>query len=92
MGSKRGRLLMRQHRIKKETEVGTGEEEERSGAESSAERSTPRIERHSSEPSPHHLSVPHYLPKQNSSPHLNVPAHHSQVIPSFVTRRIGRYN
>lgn len=62
MGSKRGRLLMRQHRIKKESEVLHCE----------GESDSPRIERQCSEPTPNLLAVPqqNYLTKQNSSPHL----------------------
>lgn len=66
MGSKRGRLLMRQHRIKKESDLhadGDGHEPY-------------RIERQHSEPTPNLLSVPShsYLIKQNSSPHLTTPS------------------
>ncbi|XP_014290217.1 protein bric-a-brac 2 isoform X1 [Halyomorpha halys] len=62
IGSKRGRLLMRQHRIKKESEVLHCE----------GESELPRMERQCSEPTPNLLAVPQqsYLTKQNSSPHL----------------------
>ncbi|KAK9499690.1 hypothetical protein O3M35_002693 [Rhynocoris fuscipes] len=63
MGSKRGRLLMRQHRIKKDSDMSQAE----------SESDCIKIERQSSEPSPNLLSVPQhsYLTKQNSSPHLS---------------------
>lgn len=53
---------MRQHRIKKESEVLHCE----------GESDSPRIERQCSEPTPNLLAVPQqsYLTKQNSSPHL----------------------
>uniref|UniRef100_A0A0A9XSV2 PiggyBac transposable element-derived protein 4 n=1 Tax=Lygus hesperus TaxID=30085 RepID=A0A0A9XSV2_LYGHE len=75
MGSKRGRLLMRQHRIKKESEAA-------GDAEGCYE--TYRIERQHSEPTPNLLSVPSqhsYLIKQNSSPHLTTPSTSSSVGP-----------
>ncbi|BES98163.1 Hypothetical protein NTJ_10978 [Nesidiocoris tenuis] len=71
MGSKRGRLLMRQHRIKKESELSPGD-----GDGGGYEHY--RIERQHSEPTPNLLSVPSqhtgYLIKQNSSPHLTTPS------------------
>ena len=53
---------MRQHRIKKESEILHGE----------CENEPPRMERQCSEPTPNLLTVPqqNYLTKQNSSPHL----------------------
>uniref|UniRef100_A0A023EZF6 Putative transcription factor gaga-like protein n=1 Tax=Triatoma infestans TaxID=30076 RepID=A0A023EZF6_TRIIF len=68
MGSKRGRLLMRQHRIKKDSDMSQIE----------SEGESLKIERQSSEPSPNLLTVPQhsYLTKQNSSPHLSSTSSH----------------
>ncbi|XP_014252255.1 protein tramtrack, beta isoform-like isoform X1 [Cimex lectularius] len=78
MGSKRGRLLMRQHRIKKESEMSQLE----------GDGDSPKIERQYSEPTPNLLSVPQqsYLIKQNSSPHLTTtPAPTSQPVQTTPT-------
>ncbi|KAL1130929.1 hypothetical protein AAG570_012170 [Ranatra chinensis] len=87
MGSKRGRLLMRQHRVKKEIELSQAEGDGEPSVHRLVERQSSEpvhrlVERQCSEPAPNLLAVPQqhaYLIKQNSSPHL------SQVNPPTTT-------
>lgn len=83
MGSKRGRLLIRQQRVKKDGEQGGDLETPEAGAYADYLLSVPssgaRMERHASEPSPHTSSLAS-TPSVSSQNLLSVPSHSSYLV------------
>lgn len=100
MGSKRGRFLIRQTRIKKESDIiehSLPGIEERQTIYSSGLLSVPppKIERHASEPASsmtqaHHLlTVPSYLVKQHSHPLLPSQSHSPPITTLTLHRQLS---